>query len=116
MEHIQSPRNDEAAIESLLQDLSLKGPRLTPELIDSMIIDHTYHQFPNTTVTVCCLTLTNGFKVVGHSATISKQNFDAEIGKRLAYVSAREKIWELEGYRMHDQIYRAAMLNNLMKG
>ena len=55
-------------------------------------------------MTVCCLTLRNGYNTVGESACISPANFDAAIGQRIARENARNKIWALEGYRLRDAI------------
>lgn len=96
--------------EQLTQDIANTGknaPRVTPEGIDSIIADERYWQPDGTTMTVCVLTLDNGFHVVGHSASASPDNFDAEIGRKLAKDKAREQIWQLEGYllrqHLHDQ-------------
>ena len=52
----------------------------------------------------CILTLENGFTVTGESACASPENFDAEIGKKIAYDNAREKIWLLEGYLLKEKL------------
>lgn len=90
--------NNEQDIEKEIQAKGLNAPRLTPEHIDSVIFDAKYHVFPGTTVTVCCLILENGFSVIGHSAAASPENFDQEIGRKIAFRNAREQIWALEGY------------------
>lgn len=90
----------EAAIEAELQTKGLNAPRLTPALIDAQIISEQYHVFPGTTLTVCALTLRNGFQVIGESASASPENFDEAIGRRIARDKARNKIWELEGYML----------------
>lgn len=91
---------DEAAIEAEIQAKGLNAPRLTPALIDSQIADEAYYVFPGTTMTICALTLKNGFIVIGESAAASPENFDAEIGRKIARDNARNKIWALEGYRL----------------
>jgi hypothetical protein len=88
----------EASIEAELQTKGLNAPRLTPQLIDATIKSEAYHVFPGTTMTVCALTLRNGFQVIGESAAASPENFDAAIGRRIARDNARNKIWALEGY------------------
>lgn len=97
----------EAAIESEIQAKGLSAPRLTPADIDSKILGADYHRFNGTTVTICCLYLANGFTVTGESACASPENFDEEIGRKIARENAREKIWQLEGYllrqRLHDE-------------
>jgi hypothetical protein len=88
--------------ENEIQAKGLNAPRLTPEKIDAEIIGEDYHVFPGTTMTVCCLTLRNGYNVVGESAAASPENFDAEIGRKIARKNAREKIWPLEGYLLKE--------------
>ncbi|MGO7508905.1 Gp49 family protein [Rhizobium ruizarguesonis] len=47
------------------------------------IVAEQYHAFPGTTLTVCALTLQNGFQVTGESAAASPDNFDEEIGRKI---------------------------------
>lgn len=96
--------NDENAIELEIRVKGLNAPRLSPELIDSVIVDEYYHVFPGTTLTVCCLTLRNGFTVTGKSASVSAENFDAELGRKIARAEARDRIWELEGYALAERL------------
>ena len=63
-----------------------------------------FHVFPGTTLTVCALTLQNGFTVVGESASASPENFDADLGRKIARDNARNKIWALEGYRRRSKL------------
>lgn len=79
----------------------MEYPRVTSEVIDSLIDQVQYYIFPDTTTTVCCIYLTNGFTVMGESACVSKQNFNKEIGEKLAFEQAKEKIWLLEGYLLN---------------
>lgn len=95
----------EREVEKEIQEKGLTAPRLTPEIIDATIVDEDYHIFPGTTVTVCCLTLKNGFTTVGKSACASPENFDAELGRKIARENARNKIWQLEGYRLRQQLH-----------
>lgn len=96
---------NEATTEKMIQDKGLNAPRLRPQDIDEAIIAEQYHQFIGTTVTVCCLTLRNGLNTVGESASASPENFDAEVGRKVARDKAREKIWALEGYRLKQSLY-----------
>jgi hypothetical protein len=95
---------DEQAIEAEIQAKGLNSPRISPERIDAVIVGEDYHVFPGTTLTVCCLTLRNGFTVTGESAAVSPENFDVEIGKKIARSNARDKIWALEGYALRERI------------
>lgn len=97
---------DEIEREQALQLKGLNAPRLTPKDIDNVITMEQFYIFPNTTTTVCCLTLRNGFTVVGHGACASPENFDVEEGRKIAYKNAREQIWGLEGYLLKEMLNR----------
>ena len=96
--------NNELATESEIQAKGLNAPRLRPSDIDATIADEQFHVFPGTTLTVCCLTLRNGFTVCGESAAASPENFDVEIGRKIARENARNKIWPLEGYLLRERL------------
>lgn len=55
-------------------------------------------------LTFCVLVLRNGFTVTGESACASPENFDAEIGRRVARENAVQKIWPLLGFRLRDKL------------
>ena len=95
--------NDQA-IEQEIQDKGLTAPRVTPQRIDEVIVGEDYHVFPGTTLTVCCLMLANGFTVTGESACASPENFDTELGRKIARDNAKQKIWALEGYALRDRL------------
>jgi hypothetical protein len=94
-------------IEQEILDKGLTAPRLTPARIDALIANEQYHVFDGTAVTVCCLSLENGFKVVGESAPVSPENFDAKLGRKIAHQNARDKIWALEGYLLKQRLYES---------
>lgn len=98
---------NEAEIENEIQAKGLNAPRLTPDLIDAAIVSEQYHVFPGTTMTVCALTLRNGYIVTGESAAASPENFDTAIGRRIARDNARNKIWALEGYLLRQRLSEA---------
>lgn len=97
----------EQAIEKEIQAKGLNAPRLTPELIDEKIKSVSFHVFTGSCLTVCCMTLTNGFTLTGESACVSPENFNAEIGEKIAFEQAREKIWMLEGYLLKEALHNA---------
>ena len=74
--------NDQA-IEQEIQDKGLTAARVTPQRVDEVIVGEDYHVFPGTTLTVCVLTLANGFTVTGESACASPENFDTELGRKI---------------------------------
>lgn len=55
-------------------------------------------------LTICVLTLRNGFTVTGESACASPENFDAEIGHKIARQNAIQKIWPLMGYELKQRL------------
>lgn len=101
---------DEQAIETEIQAKGLNAPRLNPAMIDATIIGEDYHIFPGTTMTICALKLRNGFIVTGESAAASPENFDAELGKKIARDNARNKIWSLEGYALRERLTQQASM------
>lgn len=109
MHNVQSPRPDnDETIEQEIVRKGLTAPRITPEYLDSVIVNTEYHVFPGTMLTVCCLTLKNGFTVVGESACASPANFNTEIGERIARENAKQKIWALEGYLLKERLFHQA--------
>lgn len=94
----------EQAIEKEIQDKGLTAPRLTPEDINSVIAGFTYTVLPSGRTTICEITLKNGFTVSGESSCVSIENFDKELGEKIAYDDARNKIWQLEGYLLRDRL------------
>jgi hypothetical protein len=94
----------EASIEAELKTKGLNAPRLTPALIDATIRSEFNYVVPGTTLTICVLTLRNGFLVTGESAAASPENFDPAIGRRIARENARNKIWQLEGYLLRERL------------
>lgn len=94
----------ELEIEKELQAKGLNAPRLTPDLIESKIVKEDYHLLTDV-LTVCVLTLENGFTVTGESACASPANYNKEIGDRIARDNAKEKIWILEGYLLKQKLF-----------
>ncbi len=99
---------NETQTEAMIQEKGLNAPRLTPDLIDSKIKARYFHRVPNTTMTLCVLTLANGFQVTGESAAASMANFDEEVGRNIAFTNAREKVWMLEGYLLKQRLHEGA--------
>ncbi|WP_147127832.1 Gp49 family protein [Shimia ponticola] len=95
---------DEKVIEKEIQQKGLTAKRVTPEMLDAEIVSEQFHVFDGSCLTVCCLTLRNGFTVTGESACASPENFNAEIGQKIAKANARDKIWPLLGFRLRDEL------------
>ncbi len=91
-------------IEAEIVEKGLTAPRITPERLEEVIESEAYHVFPGTTLTVSCLTLSNGYQVVGESACASPENFNADLGRKIARDNAKQKIWGLEGYALRSKL------------
>lgn len=106
-------------IENEIQAKGLTAPRVTPADIEANIASEHYFtaaqgvvgaggdvQFgsPLLLLTFCVLVLRNGFTVVGKSACASPENFDAELGRKIARQDAVDDIWTLMGYELRSKI------------
>lgn len=80
--------------------------------IEKRIKDVEYFVLPNTTVTICSITMVNGFSIRGESACVDPKNFDAAIGRKYAYEQAFDKLWAFEGYLLAEEIYQRNGVNH----
>ena len=102
--------NKDASTEIMIIDKGCNvAPRITPSDIDDAIKDVAFYIFPGTQLTVCCLTLQNGYNVTGESACASPENFNKEVGEKVAYDNARQKIWALEGYLLKQKLHEQSL-------
>jgi hypothetical protein len=111
------------AIEQEIQDKGLTAPRVTLADIEANITSAFYFtaaegvygasgHLPNSVragtalslLTFCVLVLRNGFTVTGESACASAENFDAELGRKIAHRQAVEKVWPLMGYELRSKL------------
>lgn len=99
--------SNEQEIEQRIQDEGLNAPRLNPVHIDAQIVSEQFHVFEPSKVTVCLLTLSNGFTTLGYAGVVSPENYHEQIGQDIARKNARDKIWQLEGYLLKARIYEA---------
>lgn len=120
MHNVQSPRTDDAGIEAEIIAKGKTAPRVTPADIEANIAEEYYftadeavansdQAYPAYStalelLTFCVLVLENGFVVTGESACASSENFDAEIGRKIARQNAVQKIWPLMGYALKDRL------------
>lgn len=123
MNNIESPRTDDSAIEQEIKSKGLTAPRVTPMDIANNIKQVHYFtasdgckcvyqggpEFQATDgnldlLTFCVIVMQNGFTVTGESACASPENFDAEIGRKIAFENAKQKMWPLMGYALKQQL------------
>lgn len=105
-------------IEKEIQAKGKTAARVTPSRISEVIAG--YNTFnvgaalralnvpttaANDLLTMCVITLMNGFTVTGESACASPENFDQEIGNKIALDNAKQKIWALEGYLLRQRLH-----------
>lgn len=55
-------------------------------------------------LTLCIMEMRNGFILVGQSAAASPANFNADLGKDLAFENAIRQLWPLEGYALREKL------------
>ncbi|WP_020163785.1 Gp49 family protein [Methyloversatilis discipulorum] len=112
---------NDTAIEQEIQAKGLTAPRVTPEDVEANIVSEHYFTAaqavgyvsgeippaPLDMLTFCVLVLRNGFTVTGESACASPENFDAELGRKIARQNAVAKIWPLMGYELRTKLCTA---------
>lgn len=55
-------------------------------------------------LTICLIVTRNGFTIIGKSAPASTDNFDADLGRKLAYEDAVRQLWPLMGYALREKL------------
>jgi hypothetical protein len=84
------------------------APRVTLAHIEAKIARADYYL--QGVLTICVLTMRNGFTITGESACASPENFNAEYGRKLAYEQAVGKVWAFEGYLLREELHKRAAL------
>jgi hypothetical protein len=116
--------NDQS-IEQEIQAKGLTAPRVTQKDVEDNIVSEYYftaghgvdgamhaedlapsycYEKSLDLMTFCVLVLKNGFTVTGEAACVHPENFNAELGKKIARQNAVQKIWPLMGYALKDQL------------
>ena len=127
--------NELSSIQEDIEARASVAPRVTPTDVEAEIVSEHYftaydgrqgalvHEtysgrerpagdgsdlIPLTLLTICVLVLRNGFTVTGESSCASPENFDADIGRRVARQNAVNKVWPLLGFRLRDRLVKGA--------
>lgn len=99
---------NENELEEEIKAKGLNAPRLTPDIIDSLIKDKSFHKLTSK-LTVCVITLQNGFELIGESSCVDPANYNQQIGEDIAFTNARDKIWPLAGYALKQKLYEESL-------
>ena len=106
-------------IEAEIQAKGLTAARVTPADIEANIVQEVFFTAASRAkandpvmslhpslalLTFCVLVLRNGFTVTGESACASPDNFDAQVGRKIARQNAVQKIWPLMGYELRTKL------------
>ncbi len=120
-------------LEDMIKEKGKTAPRVTPEQIESRIVGEYYFRLGDAiegtaannwagasasvevnqrqvdvdranVMTLCVLILSNGFTVIGESACVSPENYDPEVGNKIARQNAVHRIWMLEGYLLKEKL------------
>lgn len=86
---------------------------VTQEMIDNLVAKSKIKVktiFKKCTIVV--LKLPNGFILTESSACVDKDNYDPEIGKEICLNKIKDRLWELEGYRLSCEIYESKNKEN----
>lgn len=111
------------SLEREIQAKASAAPRVTPADIEAEIASESYFTAADGVrgesemgtspagrakslelLTFCVLVLRNGFTATGESACASPENFNAEIGRKIARENAINKVWPLLGFRLRDKL------------
>ena len=103
---------NENELEKEIQAKGLNAPRLTPVIIDSLIKDKQFHKLTSK-LTICVITLQNGFELIGESSCVDAANYNKEIGEDIAFTNARDKIWPLAGYALKQKLYEESLWSQI---
>lgn len=113
----------DAEIEQQIQEKGLTAPRVTSADLEAAIdvelyftaaqVVYALHEIRPSTrgeecLTLCVLTLKNGFTIVGKSACASPENFDTDLGRKIARQDAVNQMWPLLGYALKENLSRSA--------
>lgn len=86
------------------------GPRVTEDALAKHISKVDYFVHPGSQLTICVITMLNGYTVTGESACADPANFKKDVGERFALESARKKIWPLLGYVLKEELYKQSQM------
>lgn len=101
---------DNAALEIEIQQKGLIAPRVTLGYLKDKVGDKydivTYKAKNGKVLRWAVITMENGYLVTGDpSIAVSAENDNEEIGRKIAYENAFNKLWALEGYLLQEKLH-----------
>lgn len=100
--------NDEELRKALWNSLA---PRITAAYMEERIAKREFWRW-GPTLTLCKLTLDNGYTSVGQSACVNEANYNQEIGERVAYDNAFKNLWPLFGFLLAEMNFVKEQAND----
>lgn len=103
-----APPDEQATEAEIIACGAHKFPRVSSDQLTALVESVSYLHIPGTSMTIAVLKTVDGFLSVGSSASASIENFNPKLGRELACRSAREKLWQLEGYALRKRLSESA--------
>lgn len=87
-----------------LDELLAASPaeRVTPEYMKSRVSSMDFTRIGET-ITHCRIVLDNGFSITGESACVNIENYNQQIGEKIAYDNAFRQLWPLFGFLLAEK-------------
>lgn len=88
----------------------MKKNTLTKEYIDKIVHSSKFSwsaQFGKCTVVT--MQLPNGFVLTESSACVDPANYDEKLGYEICVKKLTERVWELEGYLLQNELYKKSL-------
>ena len=83
----------------------MSDKKVTEEQIDELIANadvETMFWYPKTTLVK--VVLPNGWCCIEHSSCVDPDNYDHELGVEICMKRIKDKLWELEGYLLQNEV------------
>ena len=82
---------------------------ITEEYIASIMEESEFEVFTSfDKCTIVSCRLPNGFVITESSACVNPENYDEDLGADICFDKIADKIWELEAYRLQQELYEAS--------
>lgn len=97
----------EAHFEKIAEE-TMEAPTITEECVVEIMENSEFEVFTSFgKCTIVSCRLPNGFVITESSACVSPENYDEETGINICIDKIADKVWELEAYRLQQDLYEA---------